>query len=168
MKLSKWEKAGAVLAGWFVLRGFGRRRHVRAGKRYVPGSPEQIQLFEVAARKEEVPESWASDPAFVKLLTKESSGYVGIPNYTYGSNIRKHPELWPGIWSDIRAGITPTISAATGLGQLQPSNVKVHYPDGLAGIGDAHNEAVGMLSYIRDRYGSPAKALEFHLANNWY
>jgi SLT domain-containing protein len=49
-------------------------------------------------------------------------------------------------------------STASGLGQLLLSNVDKYYPDGRNGIGDALNEAVGMLRYIHDRYGSPEVA----------
>jgi SLT domain-containing protein len=49
-------------------------------------------------------------------------------------------------------------SSASGLGQLLLANVDEHYPDGRAGIGDPLNEAAGMLSYIKKRYGNPDEA----------
>jgi hypothetical protein len=176
MKLSKWQKAGLIFFGSFGLqlmmargRGGGRSKdYPTAGKRYKPGSPEQVQLFESAAAEVGLPQSWASESAFQTLLKKESGGMVGIPNYTYGSNIRKHPEKWPMIWEQLRAGIKTTKSSATGLGQMTLPNVDKHYPEQRHGIGDPRNEAIGMLRYIKKRYGSPEAALEFHIANGWY
>lgn len=156
---------GALGLRWLLDRGSARAPY--AAVRYVPGSPEQIALFEDAARAGGLPTSWASDPAFVTLLKKESGGWVGIPNYTYGA-IRKERSKWPLIWDQLKAGIITAKSSATGLGQLTLSNTDAHYPAGRLGIGDAHNEAVGMLSYIKKRYGSPDAALQFHLQNGWY
>jgi SLT domain-containing protein len=53
--------------------------------------------------------------------------------------------------------ITAT-SSATGLGQLLLRNVEAYYPSGVQGIGNPEEEAVGMLLYIEDRYGTPDNA----------
>ena len=39
-----------------------------------------------------------------------------------------------------------------------PKNVQQFYPDGVNGISDPLNEAVGYVQYIRDRYGDPDTA----------
>jgi SLT domain-containing protein len=44
------------------------------------------------------------------------------------------------------------------MGQLLLRNVDRYYPDGRAGIGNPMSEAIGMLRYIQDRYGSPERA----------
>lgn len=133
---------------------------------YPPGSQKQVQLFRRAAKLIGVPEDWASDKGLRYILAHESSGVVGIPNYTYGW--RSHEAAcWPKIHQEIRDGIYSSgvmrggkllKSSATGLGQLLGSNVDVHYPSGRAGIGDPLEEAAGMLSYIKKRYGTPAAA----------
>lgn len=124
---------------------------------YPPGSQKQIQLFREAAKVAGVPESWASNPDLRFLLARESGGIVGIPNYTYGWRWRE-AACWPMIHEQIRNKIATTRSTASGLGQLLGSNTAAYYPSGRAGIGDAFEEAVGMLAYIKDRYGTPAAA----------
>lgn len=122
-----------------------------------PGSSEQIRVFENAARIAGLPTSWASDPNLIKIVTAESNGWVGRPNYQYGER-SEDKSRWASVHDELRRGIKPPHSSATGLGQLIISNVDAYYPSGSAGIGVAVEEAVGMLRYIRKRYGTPAEA----------
>lgn len=124
---------------------------------YPPGSPEQVALFEEAARLAGVPEAWASDPGLQNILRRESGGQVGIPNYTYGAR-SNDPSQWASVHEELRNGQRTAYSSATGLGQLLLDNVERHYPSGRAGIGVPLEEAAGMLSYINERYGSPGAA----------
>lgn len=124
---------------------------------YTPGSPEQIALFQEAARAAGLPESWASSRGLINLLNAESGGKVGVPNYTYGERARD-PSQWASVHDELRAGNITARSSATGLGQLLLSNVERYYPSGRQGIGNPHEEAVGMLRYISDRYGNPDTA----------
>jgi hypothetical protein len=48
------------------------------------------------------------------------------------------------------------------------SNVDKYYPEWRKGIWKPLNEAVWMLKYVKDRYGTPESALDFHDRNNWY
>lgn len=125
-------------------------------KQYKPNSPEAKELFKFIAIKYGVPD-WSQDPDLHYILSKESNGWVGVPNYTYGVR-RVNKNLWPDVWAELKAGKVTTKSSATGLGQLLSSNAKKYYPNGVNGIGDAQNEAVGFVKYILDRYGSPAVA----------
>ncbi|NIR02815.1 MAG: hypothetical protein GTN78_21865 [Gemmatimonadales bacterium] len=146
-------------------------------QRYVPGSSEQVALFEQAAPVAGVPTSWASNRDFITVLRRESNGWVGIPNYQYGDFSRDR-DKWPQVWAELRSpgyecpkkveGVTGKFTCATGLGQMIPSNVDAYYPDGRAGIGDALNEAIGMLRYIKARYGTPSAARAFHDEHGWY
>jgi hypothetical protein len=124
---------------------------------YAPGSPEQIALFEEAARQAGLPVEWASSAALQSLLEAESGGQVGRPNYTYGER-SEDPSAWAAIHEELRNGDITAKSSATGLGQLLLSNVDQYYPSGREGIGDPTEEAIGMLRYIADRYGSPEEA----------
>lgn len=119
---------------------------------YPPRAAVTIQLFEEAARRANLPTSWASSHGLHRILDRESEGVVGKLNYTYGnrSTERVHAEL--------RRGVITARSSATGLGQLLLSNVERYYPSGRAGIGDPMEEAIGMLRYIKDRYGNPDRA----------
>lgn len=135
--------------------------------RYEPGSDAAKALFASAAQAAGVPASWADSDALHTLLAKESQGRVAVPNYTYGSR-KSLPSTWAGVRAELIAGIERARSSATGLGQMKLFNVDAHYPDGREGIGNPHNEAVGMLRYIEDRYGSPEAALQFHQRNGWY
>lgn len=144
------------------------------GGRFKPGSPEQIALFEAAAKIANLPVAWASNKELQRILGIESlGGRVGVPNYQWAAWISKTtgkkvsirqmwdtPSLWPPVWKVIREGnakksYTGIGSHAAGLGQLQPSNMQPFQPSGVKGVGIPIEEAVGMLRYIADRYGSP-------------
>lgn len=135
---------------------------------YPPRSAQAYALFELAARRLGVPDprGWARSPGLHNLLDRESDGRVGRPNYTYGERAAD-PARWAAIHAELRRGRISSgmrvrgkfvKSSATGLGQLLLKNVDRYYPDGRAGIGDPLNEAIGMLAYIRDRYGDPDQA----------
>lgn len=125
-------------------------------KRYPPNSQEAKDLFKFASVKYGLPD-WSEDPDLHYILSKESNGWVGRPNYTYGVRA-VNKNLWPDVWAELKAGKVTTKSSATGLGQCLLSNAQKYYPDGQMGIGDPINEAVGLIRYIKDRYGSPAVA----------
>ena len=134
---------------------------------YAPNSPEAIELFSDAAESLGLPRSWGSSDALHNILRNESGGVVGIPNYTIqtkdGKNAKQHPESWTDIHEELKTGALKPGSArakssATGVGQLLLSNVMRYYPSGADGIGDCHEEAIGMLAYIEDRYNDPETA----------
>lgn len=125
--------------------------------RFAPGSPEQITLFEQAARLIGVSADWASSQGLIKILKHESDGWVGRPNYTYGDRA-KNKNLWAVVVAELQAGVTSTRSSASGLGMLLLSNVEKYYPNGRKGVGVPLDEAAGMLSYIKSRYGTPDAA----------
>ena len=156
---------------------------------YDPGSPElTVLLLEALAFPGfhgPLPSEWAFLDSTHEIISKESGGKVGVPNYTYDylvgrdpfivNNIKKKPDYWPEVWRHARQGIPGVYdgrSSATGLGQLLsgmsddginfraniPQNVQLFYPDGVNGISDPLNEAVGYVQYIRDRYGDPDTA----------
>lgn len=151
-------------------------------KVYPPFSEAARALFREAARVAGLPLEWADSKGLHEILGKESSGgRVGVPNYTYGARARD-PARWPEIWEELRQGkltgdpVGPDKgvpghlkSSATGLGQLTLTNIlgakrrdgsrePSLYPDGANGIGDPLNEAIGMLRYIKNRYGDPDTA----------
>lgn len=146
------------------------------GGYYRPGSPEQIQLFLEASKVAGTPTSWIvnsqgeANPAMTRLLTKESGGWVGRPNYEFGDVWQtKYAAHWPGIWAKLHAGEkAPKGRGATGLGQLVLTTVDKHYPDGRKGIGNPMSEAVGMLSYLDARWKSPERALECYQAGSCF
>lgn len=126
-------------------------------KRFKPFSRKAKILFRRAAKTAGLPEEWGVSDSLHYILQKESDGWVGRPNYTYGVR-SADPKYWGQVHEEIRQGIAATTSGATGLGQLLPRNVDKYYPSGRKGIGDALEEAVGMLRYIQERYGSPDEA----------
>lgn len=139
----------------------GPGRDVPSLQVYPPNSPEAVALFREAARVAGVPESWASSPGLHNILRRESNGKVGVPNYTYGARARD-PSRWGEVHNELRNGRITARSSATGLGQLLLNNVERYYPDGRRGIGNPVSEAAGMLSYIKDRYGSPERAWQLY------
>ena len=169
--------AGATALGGLALYFVLRRRRAAPPvlKVYPPGSPEQVSLFEAAARLVGLPARWARSSGLANILRRESGGWVGVPNFRYGDRA-KDKSRWPEIWAELRRHIytgtqitarereadlakglppQPRRSGATGLGQLQPDNVDKLYPSGRAGIGVPIEEAAGMLRYIKERYGTP-------------
>lgn len=169
----------AMVMGSLLWLAGGKKKHFDL-PRYRFGTPEQIELFEAAANYAGLPTDWARHPALRYILHAESGdGWVGIPNFEWatwiksqGLNSSDH-KSWPAVWQVIRTGqarpsVTGISSHAAGLGQLQPSNMVKFQPDGLLGIGDAFNEAVGMLRYIQDRHHTMDQAKEFWEAHNWY
>ena len=76
----------------------------QSGMVYGPFTPEAITLFTQAARTASLPESWGSDSGLHNILTKESSGWVGRPNYQFGdiAQLNKWRD-WPQVWAAIRA-----------------------------------------------------------------
>jgi len=125
--------------------------------RYPPFAEKTKKLFEKAAKRAGLPKSWAREDGLHQILNKESDGWVGIPNYTYGDR-SKDKTQWGSVHEELRQGEMTATSSATGLGQLLLRNVDKYYPAGRAGIGDPVEEAAGMLAYIKDRYGDPANA----------
>lgn len=122
-------------------------------KRFIPGSKEAQVLFTVAAQSAGLPKSWGTHAWLHRILSKESNGIVGRLNYTIPKSYS--PERFKEL-SLSRRNNNPiwVKSTASGLGQLLLSNVDKYYPDGRSGLWDPLNEAVGMLRYIHDRYGS--------------
>jgi len=177
-----WERDGwALILGVLLAIGAKRAWGARAGARqmqYKPGSPALARLLRSAAAAARVPESWATNDDIHYIIRVESGGWVGIPNYTYGRRQdQRFPgdissptrlELWPQVHAELRAGVKGAISTATGLGQLILANVTAYYPEGAEGIGDAWNEAVGYLAYVRSRYGSPAEAARVRRSEGHY
>lgn len=56
-------------------------------------------------------------------------------------------------------------STAYGIGQFLNSTWKTV---GMAKTSDPYLQVLAMAKYIQQRYGSPSRALAFHLKNNWY
>jgi hypothetical protein len=137
---------------------------------YTPGSREFVALFRLAAREAGLPDWWGSSDGVKQIVQRESRGWVGIPNYTYG-DLKNDKAKWPAIWAELQSGelsapgdyspiMGSTIrSSATGLGQLLLSNADKFYPAARFGIGVPLQEAIGTLRYIKRRYGDPEKAL---------
>ena len=133
----------------------------------------------------EVVKEIAEQPEINYILAKESGGWVGRPNYRYSdiyANIGnpKNRNVWPeasakaknrvgGKWYTTKEASNPTAlknarigSTAIGLGQLVYDNV-VEY----SSVNDYYStdketkalgEAVGLLSYVIDRYGDAKTA----------
>ncbi len=137
------------------------------GMQISPWSKEAIQLFTLAAitmnpsLSIEEAKSWGMNSNLHRILSHESAGIVWRENYTLkeahisGNEMKKRSierkdldgnqlanrEFW-------------VISTAVWLGQLTMSN-EWYLPNGRASIGIPLEEAIGMLQYIRDRYGNP-------------
>ncbi len=97
-----------------------------------------VEALHTAMAKTGTPEEWFESLAWI--MAQESSGRVGIRNHT---------------------------SSAVGLYQL----TRVNYgcmPRHAASIGNAVDECVGGINYIKHRYHTADHAKEFWLAHNWY
>lgn len=143
------------------------KQRIRQQKKFVPGSRDAVILFTMAAQAAWLPEEWAKQESLHILLRKESNGRVGVLNYTIkGHTLESFKQA--AINAPRTKNPLGVHSTATWLGQLILTNVDLYYPDGRHGIGDALNEAVGMLRYIKARHKNPEQALAFHRAKNRY
>ncbi len=125
--------------------------------KFEPWSKEAQELFTYAAMKAGLPKEWWSNEWLHDILKNESKGIVWIPNYKM---VEKHIT-----WEDLKK-VNPNISwenvawavwvssTATWLWQLTLSNEK-YLPNWRASIWIPLDEAIWMLRYIEDRYGSP-------------
>ena len=150
---------------------------------YRPDADETVALFAQAAADWRLPTAWANAGSGVHyIMDRESSGYVGRPNYTFNGehegefrdhyNDPAHRNEWfaaGGHIEQIRNGGRRRDddhhpdgrydhSDCSGLGQLTVNNVEDFYPSGVAGVGIAYEEAVGMLRYIAQEYNNPEQA----------
>ncbi|MGE4443364.1 MAG: hypothetical protein AB7E37_00035 [Candidatus Altimarinota bacterium] len=122
-------------------------------QKFTPGSKDAQVLFLAACQAADLPKDWCNKESLHRILSRESNGMVGRLNYTIkGHSVDSFKEQ---ALSSTRNNPIGTVSTASGLGQLLLSNVDKYYPEGRKGIGDPLNEAVGMLRYIKDRYGNP-------------
>lgn len=150
---------------WMALNGY-------PDFKYATMSNEEIEKLQEPEKSKAAAfkQSWSPDnKALHTVLQKESNGWVGIPNYTYGERAKNHA-YWPSVHEEVKKHIRKTISNATGLGQLLGDNIDKYYPSGRNGIGIPKEEAVGFIRYIYERsnYKTPQKALDFHIKNKWY
>lgn len=120
---------------------------------FTPGSKDAQVLFMAACQAADLPKDWCNKESLHRILSRESNGVVGRLNYTikwHDVDSFKEQALSSPVNNPIWAR-----STASWLWQLLLSNVDKYYPDGRKGIWDPLNEAVGMLRYIKDRYGNP-------------
>ncbi len=161
-RLNDLPRTGVVTAETWTVLDSGDAVRFPPIQRYAPFAQDTIRLFERAADAAGVPRAWASSRSLHNILARESNGEVGKPNYSYGQAIIDDHTRWGEVHEQLRAGRITARSSATGLGQLLLDNVEAYYPSGVAGIGNAHEEAVGMLRYIKARYGSPERAWQLY------
>ncbi len=145
------------------------------GTQYVPGSKKCKELLMYACDVAWLPVEWANSESFHKLLNKESAWKVWVMNYEFKKsaaweiwNFKDYVvnNNWSSSWEISRK--LWTVSNATWIWQMLISNVDKYYPEWRKGIWKPLNEAVWMLKYVKDRYGTPESALDFHDRNNWY
>lgn len=147
-----WEKMAAADSVRLPTDGLYEVRSV-----YRPYTAEAYRLFLRAAADEGLPAEWAIADSLHRVIDAESDGEVGRPNYTYKWRANT-PSEWSKIHDELQAGRITAKSSATGIGQLLLSNVRIHYPSGVAGINVPLEEARGMLSYIKSRHKTPDQA----------
>jgi soluble lytic murein transglycosylase-like protein len=92
-----------------------------------------------AAKAAGVPLSWVDDPAFIHLIGDKESGF---------NPLAQNPR-----------------SSAFGIFQFLDATRRTY---GIPKTSDPYIQSVAGFKYLRDRYGSPAAALAFHNAHNWY
>lgn len=115
-----------------------------------------------------------------KSLTKGGKALGAVPsnpaaNFKYAQNIASQfgwgaDEL--GAWYTLgmkesgwrNTAQNPT-STAYGIGQFLNSTWA---GTGIAKTSDPQQQVLAMAKYIKNRYGSPSRALSFHLGHNWY
>ena len=162
-KISLWDVSSETINLW---------KTECFGKKFVPGSKEAQQLFMCAAIMAWLPKEWGTNENLHNILQNESGGIVGRANYTLSnSGISGQWLKYKAIENNNLAGkniasMVGVSSTAVWLGQLTLSNE--HYlPHGRSSIGIPIEEAIGMLRYMKDRYGSPDVAWSVY-GKLWY
>lgn len=126
-----------------------------------------------------IPPEWATNSSLHKVVMKESWGIVGRLNYTFWAVAKRmgtkidDPQFVTYIHNKLKEwaiakdfGIRST---ATWVGQLLIGNVMKYYPEQKAWIGEASNEAMWMLRYIKDRYTTPENVIRHYGKHHeWY
>lgn len=150
-----------------------------SGGQLEPYSAEAVAVFRRAAQVIGIDPGVAESEGLHYVLDRESSGWVGRPNYTFNRVLGddyNDPDVnrdWSRAhdivrrWSEYPDDMTPR-SSATGLGQLLRRNVERYYPSGVAGIGDPIEEAVGMMRYILNRYDPGDGSSPFDVVGEYY
>jgi len=156
-------------------------------EQYEPGSESWESLFTRAAELAGVPH-WMTNEASRKALEsmftgagkvpgENPGGWVMRPNERYDDrNKVENRDQWFDIRDELREGRIEgqdhvrkgARSSAIGLGQLLVSNYDAYAPGGRTSMGDPLAEAVAMLNYIRETYGTPQKAWQEKLATKVY
>lgn len=128
-------------------------------KQFIPGSKEAQELFTYAAILAWLPASWWQDVRLHDILRNESGWVVWNANYVMVKNQKSSQELKKFAidareiaWESIASAFW-VYSTATWLGQLTMSNEK-YLPKWRESIWIPLDEAIWMLRYIEDRYGS--------------
>lgn len=142
-------------------------------KQFIPGSKDAQELFTYAAILAWLPSSWGQDSRLHDILRSESKWIVWIANY-------KMDEKWISTrdlkkfaleekelaWENIANSIW-VISTATWLWQLTMSNEK-YLPNWRESIWIPIDEAIWMLRYIEERYGSVEVASNMYWKTGYY
>lgn len=128
-------------------------------KQFIPGSKEAQELFTYAAILAWLPAIWWQDKRLHDILRNESKWVVWVANYIMDRNQKSSQELKKFAidareisWESIASAFW-VYSTATWLWQLTMSNEK-YLPSWRESIWVPVDEAIGMLRYIDDRYGS--------------
>lgn len=137
------------------------------GMRIGPWSKEAQQLFTLAglmmkpSLSIEEAKSWGTNEWLHYILSHESDGIVWRENYTLKNTWVHWKEMkeravkrWDLNGEQLAAREFNVVSTAIWLGQMTMSNEHL-LPNGRNSIWIPLEEAIGMLQYIRDRYGHP-------------
>jgi hypothetical protein len=139
-------------------------------QKYEPQSADAIALFSEAARLLGPSyDGWGDARGIHYTLGRESGGFVGVPN-----SAPRDPSTWPPVWAAAKAlqrNANPYGSEYIGLGQLGTRGgdwsrwteaSANDMPRGPASLGVPLEEAIGMLRYVKGRYGTPEVLWEWY------
>lgn len=121
--------------------------------KFEAGSKDAQMLFSIALKQAWLPTEWSSNEGLHYILKRESAGVVWRLNYTI--QWLSPDEFRDTAINSTRNNPIGARSTASWLGQLLLSNVDKYYPNGRQWIGNPIEEAVWLIAYIHDRYGSP-------------
>jgi len=128
-------------------------------KKFPVGSKELTRLIKNASLEAGTPSDWITSKDLQKLIFAESKGVVGAVNYKLKAKEPDQKKALDAVRKNKGAKmVLGSTSSATGIGQMLQTNVDKYYPSGRDGIGDPMEEMIGMLKYIKARYGTPEKA----------
>lgn len=179
------DKNGKLMDAMTILKGMSSTSPANTGKSVVEKNPMDLSMSSLSKTSNKSSGSsgnYGAGSSGYKGPYKKISQATKAPGYqTYKSNLSKAVDngkisaAWAydlteliGRESTWNSKAKNPTSSAYGYGQLIKANVAPYEKKTGVKYSDPYGQIIITAQYIKDRYGTPKKALEFHNKNGWY